>query len=890
MAADSALGFLAELAAMKAAGGASTAYAANDDDEEDKKVKKKKKTTKKKKDTKSSSKDTKKSSSGGKKSKSSSSDDKKGKKGKSKKSAPITDDVGDEEEDEKTPEPPSNLSEIEKRKFRLKYARKKLAKRKRQRDQVRAQKASTSSSLSTTSTELTFGREVMDKFLKQLATEQDLLKSKIVDALQAEEEREAAAQRAKKEQQKAAATTDLFSGLSLSSDAAVQRKKAAIATDKSLHRKPGRVNALSVATDDDDAMHDHAHVVLKTVTCADQCVMTDASMFENYLRDEFVDEFCDADGNALSMDIKVVAGLVESQIKYGYPRQLWEMESADSASSPSPTAQKIRSRERAENERKAKQQQLKEARRMEREAEIARRKNISYMKMKDADALIKAGEFLTNFRQKCKWIERTLGINLELMESMREADDEFFDYDEVDSDVAAGDAVEDAHVDDADGDGVDDEKKIETTTDATTKKSKKRPLHYLKFRKHFSVSSVNGRAVGNISFSESNRDWFAASYLVSGTRLNGTNDGCIGVWNFMLPTHPEHVLTTQNMITSTHFHPTNQSLLFGSTIHGQILMWDLRSNKARPIERSNFSNGHSAPVFNMAFLPNLKQAHAASSQSASSSSSSHMHSAGGSDREQVQHILSVSNDGKLCIWRTDQLSVKPVNQSILKTSDQSNSRQLELITTCFDFSFRDHGNVILGSDEGSLYKAEIFTENNAGDQSLLIKESVDAAHYGPITSVNFFPVQFSQQKYNFKENVSGLYLTSSYDWTVKLWHSKLGSSNVLTFDHMTDYVYDVKWNVGGKPGTFACCDGEGQVNIFDLTQDFNHPLVNTITITEKKNVAATTLQWTYDSKYLAVGDSDGTLRFYNVHKSISQQTLSSCEAFQAVVNKYVGDV
>ncbi len=161
-------------------------------------------------------------------------------------------------------------------------------------------------------------------------------------------------------------------------------------------------------------------------------------------------------------------------------------------------------------------------------------------------------------------------------------------------------------------------------------------------------------------------------------------------------------------------------------------MWDLRINNkthGKPIERSNFSNGHSSPVFTMSFLPTMSNRNQIKG-----------------NKEQVQHILSVSNDGKLCIWRTDQLSVRPVSQNILKPSDdQTTARQIELITTCFDYSYRDATQVILGSDEGYLYKAEIFSgagnsssSGNNDGQHLNIKESI-IAHYGPITNVQFFP-------------------------------------------------------------------------------------------------------------------------------------------------------
>merc|ERR1719420_796828 len=209
----------------------------------------------------------------------------------------------------------------------------------------------------------------------------------------------------------------------------------------------------------------------------------------------------------------------------------------------------------------------------------------------------------------------------------------------------------------------------------------------------------------------------------------------------------------------------------------------------------------------MSFLPNIKQKQAEiAKQKGLSKAKKQNKDAYDRDRHDVQHILSVSNDGKLCIWRSDELAGKPQNQSVLKPSEEPHAvRQIELITTCFDYSFRDQGNVVLGSDEGFLYKAEMFSAGAAGkEENTIIKESIHG-HHGPITAVQFFPIENYAKTYPFAENVSGLYLTASYDWTVKLWHNKLGSKAgglgggggaeqqagtgpFSVFDQMTDYV------------------------------------------------------------------------------------------------------
>ena len=58
------------------------------------------------------------------------------------------------------------------------------------------------------------------------------------------------------------------------------------------------------------------------------------------------------------------------------------------------------------------------------------------------------------------------------------------------------------------------------------------------------------------------------------------------------------------------------------------------------------------------------------------------------------------------------------------------------------------------------------------------------------------------------------------DWTVKLWsHDRNGPEKSLqTFDHGTNYVYDVQWSPT-HPAVFASIDGAGLVHLWDLNVD-----------------------------------------------------------------------
>ena len=150
----------------------------------------------------------------------------------------------------------------------------------------------------------------------------------------------------------------------------------------------------------------------------------------------------------------------------------------------------------------------------------------------------------------------------------------------------------------------------------------------------------------------------------------------------------------------------------------------------------------------------------------------------------------------------------------------SNTKTDEVSITCFDSPDSDTATLWVGTEEGSVYRANRYDRANskAGVQS----DDIYRGHAGPVTGIHFHPSSGSI-------DFSDLFLTSSVDWTVKLWRTRGGKSAaagssvgpvaaIQSFEEADDYVFDVKWHPN-HPAVFGTVDGTGKFDLWNLNQD-----------------------------------------------------------------------
>ncbi|XP_067331529.1 dynein, cytoplasmic 1, intermediate chain 2a-like isoform X2 [Channa argus] len=294
-------------------------------------------------------------------------------------------------------------------------------------------------------------------------------------------------------------------------------------------------------------------------------------------------------------------------------------------------------------------------------------------------------------------------------------------------------------------------------------------------------------------------------------------DGVALVWNMKYKkATPEYIFHCQSEVMSAGFAKFHPNLVVGGTYSGQIVLWDNRSNKRTPVQRTPLSAAaHTHPVYcvNMVGTQN------------------------------ANNLISISTDGKMCSWSLDMLS-QP-QDSLELVFKQSKA----VAVTSMAFPLGDVNNFVVGSEDGSVY-----TACRHGSKAGITE--VFEGHHGPVTGLSCHsaggPVDFSH-----------LFISSSFDWTVKLWSTK-STRPLYSFEDSCDYVYDAMWSPT-HPALFACVDLAGRLDLWNLNNDTEVP---TASVCVDGSPALNRVRWAHTGKEIATGDSEGQVQVYDVGEQI----------------------
>nr|CAD7259009.1 unnamed protein product [Timema shepardi]CAD7568513.1 unnamed protein product [Timema californicum] len=296
-------------------------------------------------------------------------------------------------------------------------------------------------------------------------------------------------------------------------------------------------------------------------------------------------------------------------------------------------------------------------------------------------------------------------------------------------------------------------------------------------------------------------------------------DGVCLVWNTKFKkTTPEYIFHCQSPVMAATFARFNPNLILGGTYSGQIVLWDNRVQKRTPIQRTPLSAAaHTHPVYCMNVV----------------------------GTQNAHNLISISTDGRLCSWSLDMLS-QPQD-----TLEIQHKQGKAIAVTCLAFPHNDVNNFVVGSEEGSVYSA-CRHGSKAG-----VTETYDG-HQGPVTGISTHAVQGGI-------DFSHLFLTSSFDWTVKLWSLK-ENKPLYSFEDNGDYVYDVAWSPI-HPALFATVDGTGRLDLWNLNQETEVPVASVIV---EGASALNRVSWTPSGLHVTVGDDMGKIWVYDVGEQLAQ--------------------
>ncbi|ATY59591.1 cytoplasmic dynein 1 intermediate chain 2 [Cordyceps militaris] len=353
------------------------------------------------------------------------------------------------------------------------------------------------------------------------------------------------------------------------------------------------------------------------------------------------------------------------------------------------------------------------------------------------------------------------------------------------------------------------------------------------------------RMISSIDFSPKFSELLLASYTKNPTAPHEP-DGLVQVWNTHMHDRPEYVFTAQSDILTAKFSPYHPNLIIGGSYSGQVLLWDTRA-KAAPVQKTSLTGfGHAHPIYSVDIV----------------------------GTQNAHNIISCSTDGVVCGWSTDVFAQPQEILELKNPAAQAKVAVEDVSPTCLAFPPTDPTFFLVGSEEGTIFPCHRY--DRAGAKAGVDRKICYAGHTAPVMSVDFHPSRGPV-------DLGDLVLSSSLDWSVKLWKVRAPAATSTTggpgdAGHLIrplidfvreDVVYDARWSPV-KPSVFALVDGAGWLELWDISKETEEP-VSRITPRPRRDgrtMLAKSLNkvaWEpNEGRRLATGGIDGALTVFEV--------------------------
>ncbi|KAF5101159.1 hypothetical protein D0Z00_001005 [Geotrichum galactomycetum] len=385
---------------------------------------------------------------------------------------------------------------------------------------------------------------------------------------------------------------------------------------------------------------------------------------------------------------------------------------------------------------------------------------------------------------------------------------------------------------------------------------RRRPVVELaQFHSPYSV----GRAVTALDWSPHFPELLASAH----TEKRGDSHapkGLVQIWNLNgSPSQPEYVFTAASDVLAVKFSQFDAHVLFGTCYNGQVLTWDLR----RLRRGGSGTNAKSASGEAVLASPVNGHGHAHPVYSVEVTGTQNAH-----------NLVTASTDGLVCTWTPDLLE-QPQDKLVLMalppglpggmgstvggggsmTSAGTSVRNDEIAPTRLAISPRDSSRFVVGTEEGALYQCSRFGQ--AGSRAGVDPRGAYRAHAAPVTALEFHSPRGAV-------DFSDLLLSSSLDWSVKLWKIRPftgplavgagGKTDLNSLEPLLDLVrdhevYDVAWS-GFHPAVFASVDGSGHLELWDLARDIEVPIARVKPSSSASAATTSSTKLSFNDSYL----------------------------------------